>query len=187
MRFHNRTGVEKEEEAESKVALREHGDKQGADVAGTPYSLDRALYNMVMATRKDRTGGFWTKGTEEDPMVIILTGDGAGLSNHNSGVHFSAVPGTPEYLNQSSTDTVQLLFYKVRLCPLPPGPSDLGDKHLQNIFDVHVVFYNIITPSAGTAYPHGIAYVRLYGTYLFQRRGQRRPRITSSSKARAQG
>ena len=84
------TECQDEELDEAGVTFHQGADKKSADVGGAPYSFDRALYNMVQKTKRDRTGGFWTRGTKSCPHVINLTGDGDGLGQKNSGVHFSA-------------------------------------------------------------------------------------------------
>lgn len=97
------------------VAFQAHGDRRGADVAAAPFSVDRALFNSIKATEQSRTGGMATSGAEGDEHIILLTGDGAGLSHAESGVRLAGVPGSTNMLNQSSLDIVNLLFYKEQL------------------------------------------------------------------------
>ena len=59
-----------------------------------------------------------TKGTKEDPHIVNVTGDGAGLSAAWSGVRVSSFPGTTELLNQSSLDLSNWL-----LCAAARPPS----------------------------------------------------------------
>lgn len=71
------------------VAFQEHADRRGADVAGAPFSVDQALFNALKATDNSRTGGMATEGTPESPHLILLTGDGARLSQAESGVRLA--------------------------------------------------------------------------------------------------
>ena len=104
--------VESAEEEATKVELRDHPDRAGCDVARTPFGVDQVLLNAIAATAKNGTGGMATAGTKDDPHIIGVTGDGAGLSRAKSGVHVSVFPGTTEFLNQSSVDVSTLLFYQ---------------------------------------------------------------------------
>ena len=70
----------------SKLLLHEHTDGRGADVSGKPGGVDQAIFNGLQSTRGDRTGGMATAGTEEDPHLVNLSGDGAGLSDAYSGI-----------------------------------------------------------------------------------------------------
>ena len=54
--------------------------------------------------KTDRTGGMATKGTAEDPHLVDLSGDGAGLSDANSGVRLVVFPSqSPTYCGLGST------------------------------------------------------------------------------------
>ena len=59
-----------------------------------------------------RSGGMATKGTREDPHIMCITGDGAGLTGRDSGVRVAHFPGTTNLMNQSSLDIVNWVFYK---------------------------------------------------------------------------
>ena len=97
-------------EARSKLVLRDHADRKGADICGQQYALDRAIFDSLSQTT--RSGGMATKGTEEDPHLICVTGDGAGLSARDSGVRVGHFCGSTNMLAQSSSDFVNWLFYK---------------------------------------------------------------------------
>ena len=77
--------VETAEEEATKVELRDHPDRQGCDVAKQPFGVERVLLNAIKATAKNGTGGMATAGTKEDPHIICMTGDGAGLSRAKTG------------------------------------------------------------------------------------------------------
>ena len=53
-----------------------------------------------------------TKGTQESPHVMCITGDGAGITARDSGVCVAHFPGSMNLLNQSSQDVVTWLFYE---------------------------------------------------------------------------
>ena len=77
----------------------QHEDGRGAEVA----NVDVALLRMVTQVQEQKlAGGFATSGMIDDPHIIILTGDGAGLTADDSGVDIAAIPGTVEGLNQST-------------------------------------------------------------------------------------
>ena len=59
-----------------------------------------------------RAQGMATLGTEGDPHLLCLTGDGAGVSAKDSGVRVGHFPGSTNLLNQSSLDMVTWLFYR---------------------------------------------------------------------------
>lgn len=90
--------------------LKDHADRKGADICGAPYSLDRAIFDSVIHT--SRAGGMATRGTKDDPHLICVTGDGAGLTGRDSGVRVAHFPGSTNLLNQSSLDCVNWVFYK---------------------------------------------------------------------------
>lgn len=71
--------------AASKLELRGHEDGGGADVSGKPGGVDQAIWNGLQATGTDRTRGMATRGTEDDPHIVNISGDGAGLSDGKSG------------------------------------------------------------------------------------------------------
>jgi len=70
--------AESESEKRSQLMLRDHSDRKGADICGKQYALDRAIFDSLKQT--SRSGGMATAGTEEEPHLICLSGDGAGLS-----------------------------------------------------------------------------------------------------------
>ena len=76
--------------------------------------VDQAIWNLLERSKTDRTGGMATAGSEEDPHVVRITGDGAGLTRAKSGVRVGVFLGSTEYLNQSSNDVVDLVTYTVR-------------------------------------------------------------------------
>lgn len=100
--------------ASTRVELQGHADKRGADVAGKPYALDRLIMSQL-DNDCARWEGMATKGTEDDPHVWLITGDGAGLSKAESGIRVGMFPGSTEMLNQSSMDVTTVLFYKARM------------------------------------------------------------------------
>ena len=104
--------VEKAAEKSSGVEMEEQTDRRGANVSG-PFGVDQCLFNSIEATKKDRTGGMATKGDKDDPHLMNITGDGAGLSAAFTGVRVSVFPGTTEMLNQSSNDVTDLLIFQV--------------------------------------------------------------------------
>lgn len=57
--------------------------------------------------QRNRTGGMATAGTQEDPHLICITGDGA-----SKGVVIGHFPGSTELLNQSSADVTKWLLYQ---------------------------------------------------------------------------
>ena len=59
-----------------------------------------------------RAQGMATLGTEGDPHLMCITGDGAGVSAKDSGVRVGHFPGSTNLLNQSSLDMVTWLFYR---------------------------------------------------------------------------
>lgn len=106
------TAVEKQALNASGVKLREHSDKRGADISGERYSLDTAIFNGIEAAKTNRTGGMATKGTQDDPHIECMTGDGAGLSAAFTGVAVRSFNGSTNGLNQSSLDVINWLLYK---------------------------------------------------------------------------
>ena len=83
--------VEDAEEKATQVFLRDHPGRNGCDVAGRAFGVDRVCMNAIQATKTDRTGGMATAGTKEDPHLLGMTGDGAGMSRAQTGVHLSTV------------------------------------------------------------------------------------------------
>ncbi len=76
-----------------------HDDGRGAEVT----DVDALLLELVRRVEEQKlAGGFATSGDEDDPHWIILTGDGAGLTDDESGVRVCMIPGTTERLNQST-------------------------------------------------------------------------------------
>ena len=65
-------------EQESKMELKEHADRKGADICGKAYALDHAIMESIK--NSPRCGGMATKGSKTDPHLICVTGDGAGVS-----------------------------------------------------------------------------------------------------------
>ena len=103
--------VEKAAEEKTGVTLREHPDHRGADVSGARYSLDRHLQSQLDAQDSSRTGGLATAGTNADPDLVCMTGDGACVSGRFTGVSFGSFVGSTEFLNQSSSNFSNWLFY----------------------------------------------------------------------------
>ena len=77
---------------ESKLELKEHADKKGADICGKAYALDHAMLQSIMTSA--RAGGMATTGSETDPHLICITGDGAGVSARDSGVRVARFAGS---------------------------------------------------------------------------------------------
>ena len=102
--------AEDQAEKDSKLLLHEHPDRKGADICGQPYGLDRAIIDSL--AQVSRAGGIATFGTKENPHLICITGDGAGLTGRDSGVRVAHFVGSTNMLNQSSLDCVNWLFYK---------------------------------------------------------------------------
>lgn len=96
----------------SKLELQQHEDMQGADICGKAYALDQAMLQSIGNT--SRAGGMATKGTKEDPHLMCISGDGAGLTEASTGVRVGHFPGSTNLLNQSSLDVVTWLFYKAQ-------------------------------------------------------------------------
>ena len=94
----------------SKLELNDHDDRKGADICGKAYALDRAMLDSLKQTT--RAGGMATRGTKDDPHLICVTGDGAGLTARDSGVRVAHFVGSTNFLSQSSQDCVNWLFYK---------------------------------------------------------------------------
>ena len=86
----------------SGVTFEQSEDRWGATVGGAPYSVDVAIMNNLDQAQVSRVGGMATKGTIENPHLLNMTGDGAGLSNAFTGVRGGISPGSSEYLAQSS-------------------------------------------------------------------------------------
>ena len=63
--------------------------------------MDHTFLRLVKTTPRSTTGGWATKGTKDDPHKIILSLDGAGLTEEDYGVRLVAVPGSVENMNQS--------------------------------------------------------------------------------------
>lgn len=78
--------------------LKEHADQRGADVSGKPYALDRVIMSQLEQDGA-RYGGMATQGTEEDPHIWLITGDGAGLSRAEGGVRVGLFAGSTELLS----------------------------------------------------------------------------------------
>ena len=86
-----------------------HSDGRGAECR----DLDALLLRLVEQVQQMKlAGGFSTMGTEEDPHWIVLTGDGAGLTDDDSGVRIVALPGTTELLNQSTNLVHNLCMWR---------------------------------------------------------------------------
>ena len=80
----------------------EAGNEQSADGrCAQVRSVDHTFLRLVKTTPRSTTGGWATKGTKDDPHKIILSLDGAGLTEEDSGVRLVAVPGSVENMNQS--------------------------------------------------------------------------------------
>ena len=94
------------------ITFEQSADKWSATVAGAPFSVDVAIFNMLAQTETSRVGGLATAGTRDDPHIVVGTGDGAGLSNAFSGVRGGVFPGSTNYLAQSSRDVTTLFMYK---------------------------------------------------------------------------
>lgn len=98
---------------ETKLSLRDHDDRKGADIGGQAYALDRAMFDSVGQT--SRAGGMATKGTKDDPHLMCVTGDGAGLTARDSGVRVASFPGSTNLLAQVR-----------HLMPSPFPPADIS-------------------------------------------------------------
>ena len=97
-------------EKESQFELSQHADKKGADICGKAYALDHAILESVKNC--SRAGGMATSGEKNNPHLICVSGDGAGVSGRDSGVRVGHFPGTTNLLNQSSLDVTTWVFYK---------------------------------------------------------------------------
>ena len=104
--------AEREAEIASNLELRQHEDKQGADICSKAYALDQAMLQSIGNT--SRAGGMATEGTKTDPHLVCISGDGAGLTAANTGVRVGHFVGSTNLLNQSSLDVVTWLFYKAQ-------------------------------------------------------------------------
>ena len=71
--------AEAKAEVSSGLCLQEHGDHKGADICGKQYAVDTAMLRSISNT--SRSAGMATQGTRDDPHVIIMTGDGAGITD----------------------------------------------------------------------------------------------------------
>ena len=69
---------------------------------------------LMSIEQSSRAGGMATAGTKEDPHLICMTGDGAGLTGAESGVRVAHFPGSTNLLTQSSNDIINWIFYKER-------------------------------------------------------------------------
>ena len=86
-----------------------HTDGKGSE----SKSVDWAILAAIKAADVNAgMGGMATKGTEDDPHWMILTGDGAGLTEAESGVRIAVCVGSVRKLNQSMHAIYNLVFYK---------------------------------------------------------------------------
>jgi hypothetical protein len=88
----NESESKAEAETHLHLDLRDHDDRKGADICGAAYALDRAIFDSIGHT--SRAGGMATKGTKDDPHLICVSGDGAGLTARDSGVRVASFPGS---------------------------------------------------------------------------------------------
>ena len=75
-------------------------------------SVDWCILHALKAAENSSMGGMATAGTREDPHLIMLTGDGAGLTEADSGVRIAVFVGSVRNLNQSTHAIYNLVFYK---------------------------------------------------------------------------
>lgn len=86
--------AEAEAEKASNLELRQHEDKQGADICSKAYALDQAMLQSVGNT--SRAGGMATEGTKTDPHLMCVSGDGAGLTAASTGVRVGHFAGSTQ-------------------------------------------------------------------------------------------
>lgn len=101
--------AEKQAEQASGLLLRDHDDRNGADICSRMFALDRVIATSMQHT--SRSGGMSTAGSVEDPHLICVSGDGAGLKQGKSGVRVGHFCGSTNLLNQSSLDFKNWVFY----------------------------------------------------------------------------
>ena len=83
-------------------------DGRGAEVK----SVDWCCLHALKAAEGSSMGGMATAGTEDDPHWMMLTGDGAGLTETDSGVRVAVFCGSVRRLNQSTHGIHNLVFYR---------------------------------------------------------------------------
>ena len=84
----------------------------GASVSGE-YTVDLVITKMIHAAQVGGCcGGMATKGTKEDPHIVMNTADGAGILQRNSGVRDSIFLASTEYLGQSEADVRNLVIWR---------------------------------------------------------------------------
>lgn len=89
------------------------GNTQQADLRGAEAkSVDWCILAALEAARGSSMGHMATAGTEADPHWIMVTGDGAGLTEDDTGVRVGIFCGSVEKLNQSTHAVWNLVFYK---------------------------------------------------------------------------
>ena len=76
---------------ETNLLLNDHADRKGADICGKAHALDIAILDSI--NNSTRAGGMATSGDADDPHLICITGDGAGLTGRDSGVRVAHFPG----------------------------------------------------------------------------------------------
>lgn len=89
------------------------GNVAQADGRGSECrSVDWCILHALAAAEDSSMGGMATAGTKLDPHLIMLTGDGAGLTEADSGVRIAVFVGSVRKLNQSTHAIYNLVFYK---------------------------------------------------------------------------
>jgi hypothetical protein len=94
---------------ECPLRCEQHPDRKGASVTDVDWCIRKAL---AAADTQKATGGMATAGTESDPHLILLTGNGAGLTADDSGVRIAVVAGSVCGMNQSTHGVWNLIFYR---------------------------------------------------------------------------
>ena len=84
-----------------------HEDGRGSECK----SVDWCILHALAAAEDSSMGGMATAGTKLDPHLIMLTGDGAGLTEADSGVRIAVFVGSVRKLNQSTHAIYNLVFY----------------------------------------------------------------------------
>ena len=76
----------------------QHADGHGAEVS----SIDATVLQAIAMAGDSTMGGVAASGTPEDPIILAITLDGAGLTDDKSGVRVALTVATVERLNQST-------------------------------------------------------------------------------------
>lgn len=94
--------------AECPLRNKQQEDCRGAEVT----DVDWCFHQAIEAAQTSTAGGMATEGSKEDPHLMLLTGDGAGLTADDSGVRIAVVAGSvpvPTVMRAPHMDTCMLL------------------------------------------------------------------------------